>query len=92
MFAAGVKVMFSCAESWLIFMNNIHDGVVAIDCEGTSVKQSDGGLPLMVQIATQKYVIIELTTENILNQDQKLSDELTQLLSNPNILKVRHGT
>jgi len=89
MFAAGVKVMYSCPESWSMLMESITDRVVAIDCEGTSTRQCNGGLPLMIQIATQTCVVIELTTEHVLYVDQKLSPELTHLLRDPNIIKVK---
>jgi len=80
--------MYSCPESWSALMESITDGVVAIDCEGTSIRQRNNGLPLMIQIATQTCVVIEVTTENVLYVEQKLSPELTNLLRDSNITKV----
>jgi ribonuclease D len=54
---------------------------IAIDCEGTN---SDNDLPLMVQISSPEFVIVEFPEDNSF----ELSDKLNCLLDNQDVVKV----
>jgi hypothetical protein len=69
-------------QSWQYFWE-YPPAVVGIDTEGN--QQSP---PVLIQIATDEYVILEVPTTNNNNNSRKLSSDLMRLLADDSIVKV----
>lgn len=83
MFSSGNRVLFSCPETWELFMSQ-QPTVVAIECEDT--RPGDQEFPMMVQIAANNLVIIEYPAD--FGESPKFSTQLVTLLCSQSILKV----
>jgi hypothetical protein len=89
MFDSNVRVLFSCPESWELFLNEL-PAVVAIDCEGTTDRKiTNSTFPKMIQISNNKFVIIEFPSD-YKDRDgiPSLSPYLSKLLDDPGVTKV----
>lgn len=90
MFESGARVLFSCPEAWELFFQK-HVEIVGIDCEGTTSKQEglNKEFPLMIQVASFDFVIIEFPSDNKdINGMPCLSEFLMKLIDDKNVLKI----
>ena len=88
MFESGVRVFFSCPEAWDLLMST-KPAALAIDCEGTHNLSHQHGYPIMIQISSPDYVILEFPTDyKDLEGFPSLSEQLRKVIDDNTIIKI----